>query len=439
MDILAHPTNRAGRELLQVYRQVLKAVTADALVRKAVRLEGDILRIAGLSVRLSDYRRVAVLGAGKASAAMAVTLEDILGGRIESGVVVTKEGHAEPLHRIRLLEAAHPVPDQRSLAAGAAIADLASSLGEGDLAIVLISGGASALMELPAGDLTLADLQQTNTALLRCGATIEEINAVRSRLSRIKAGGLARLLAPARAVCLVLSDVLGNPLHVIGSGPCWTAAPAGIRPADVVERYRLQEVLPASVLRLLQAAADCPDLPPVEHFIIGDVRTALATARDALQAMGHAPLILTASLRGEARELGTLVGAMAADLPRLHEEAGIDSLILGGEPTVTVRGDGRGGRCMEMAAAAALAMEGTKAVAVLSAGTDGTDGPTDAAGALVDGATAPHARESGYPLPEALHSNDTYPALDAVGALIRTGPTGSNVNDVVLLLHAPDP
>lgn len=442
MDVLAHPGNRAGRDALCMYREVLRAVAGDAVVFRSVVLEGQVLRISEVSVDLGEYRRVYVIGAGKASAAMASALEIILGERLHAGIVVTKYGHTLPAKRIRMLEAGHPVPDRNSVEAGRAIAEAAQSLGQHDLVLVVLSGGASALMELPAPGVTLEDMQRVTDLLLRCGANINEVNAIRCRLSRIKAGGLARLLAPARVVCLVLSDVLGNPLHVIGSGPCWADSSALPDPIPIVERYGLTAELPPSVMHALkeQAKPRGADVPPsasADHVIVGDISTATRAAADTARQLGYHPLVLTTAMQGEAREIGTLIGAMCRDLPTLPQQGGVNCLILAGEPTVTVRGDGVGGRCMELACAAALRMEDVQEIALLAAGTDGTDGPTDAAGALTDGATARLAREAGYPLDVALVQSDTYHALDRAGALVRTGPTGSNVGDVVIALFSP--
>lgn len=425
---------------LSIYEHVLHAVNAETLMREAVRCDERFLFIRDRAIDLSEFASVHVFGAGKASAVMARTLEAIVGSRIAGGVVVTKYGHAEPTERIRLLEAGHPVPDAQSLAAGQAIAQAASALGEHDLALVLLSGGASALVELPVGGVTLKDLQKITDALLRCGATIDELNAVRAAISRIKAGGLARLLAPARVVCLVLSDVLGNPLHVIGSGPCWIGVECVLDPWSVVRRYGLENDIPSSVRRYLVSAQSRASRLPgnlrVEHEIIGDIHTATEAAARAAVTAGHRPFVVTASMRGEAREIGRLLGGVAHDLPTGYESSGLDVLVFAGEPTVTVRGDGRGGRCQELACAAATTVQGVPDVALLAAGTDGTDGPTDAAGALVDGHTLRQAREAGLSVEDALARNDCYPLLDAVNGLVRTGPTGSNVGDVVLIVYA---
>jgi hydroxypyruvate reductase len=330
------------------------------------------------------------------------------------------------------------VPDDASVAGGQAIAELAERLGADDLALVLISGGASALMELPVPGVGLADIRAATDALLRCGATIDELNAVRARVSQLKAGGLARLLAPARVLCLVMSDVLGNPLGVIGSGPCWTGGGAMRDARDVIARYGLAGRMPASVMDRIEAASPGEharaDACDVGHFIIGDIRTALDAAVEAARGLGHRPATLTASMRGEAREIARLIAAMARDLPATRKTNGLDCLILGGEPTVTVLGDGLGGRCQELACAAAPYLDGVDGVALLAAGTDGTDGPTDAAGALVDGSTARRVAELGANIGDALARSDSHHLLEAAGCLIRSGATGSNVGDVVIAL-----
>lgn len=441
MDVQAHPANKASRELVTIYREVLRAVSGETVVRNAITLEGSRLSVQHVSLDLRSYRRVFVLGAGKAACAMAQAMEAILGKRITEGLVVTRYGFSEGLERIRVIEAGHPVPDGNSLKAGQEIARVAAGKTPQDLALVLLSGGASALMELPVEGLTLEDLRATTDILLRSGADINELNAVRRRISRIKAGGLARMLAPARVVCMVISDVLGNPLETIGSGPCWIGPAEGPQAEDVIRRHRLERELPSAVLELLRnpgpEAAETDALVHVEHVILGDIHTATRAARDAAKAMGHQPLIVTAALRGEAREVGCLLGGIASDLPRTFRETGLDCLIFGGEPTVTVLGKGKGGRCQELAASAARYMDGAADVALLAAGTDGNDGPTDAAGGLIDGATAAAIRDAGLSIEDALFRNDSYHLLDAVGALVRTGPTGSNVGDVVLLLYAP--
>jgi len=435
VHVTASPHSQAGREALSIYESVLRAVKADALMERAVSLQGDTLRIGEVRADLTRVRRTWVVGAGKASAVMAQSLEAVLGDRIAGGVVVTKHGHRVPTRRIEILEAGHPVPDEASVAAGRAIANVAQQMSAGDLALVLISGGASALMELPADDVGLADIQTATDLLLRCGATIDDLNSVRARISRLKAGGLARMLAPARVVCLVMSDVLGNPLGVIGSGPCWTDSDAMPDARQVIERHGLAGRMPAGVMERVQAASRRADQPAdVTHVIIGDIHTALDAAVEASRSRGHRPAILTSAMRGEAREIARLIAGMTRDLPATQEANGLDCLLLGGEPTVTVLGNGMGGRCQELACAAAPYLDGVEGVALLAAGTDGTDGPTDAAGALVDGSTQRRIAELGGDIGDALARSDTYHLLDAAECLIRSGPTGSNVGDVVIAL-----
>ncbi len=430
----ATPYNRAAELALGVYLSALDAVRADPLVRRAVSVAEGVLRLGDVSVRLDTFDRVLVVGAGKAAYGMAAAIDDLLRDVPVEGVVVTKHGHGGPAGRIRVLEAGHPVPDAASVAGGQAVADVAASAAERDLVLCLISGGASAIMELPEAGISLDDLRATTDALLRCGAPIGELNTVRATLSRLKAGGLARLASPARVVALVLSDVLGNPLEVIGSGPCVArqANPAEAR--RVLELRGIWDRVPQAVHdRIANATAPgVPSGPAAEHAIIGDIRTALDAAREAAIAAGLRPLVLTGWLQGEAREVGGVFGAMLRDLPRTATDTGTDCLIAGGETTVTVRGSGKGGRSQELALAAAMAAAETPDVALLAGGTDGTDGPTDAGGALVDGLTAARGTEAGRDARAALAENDAYPYLDASGALVKTGPTHSNVGDLVI-------
>ncbi|MGC8669001.1 MAG: glycerate kinase type-2 family protein [Chthonomonadales bacterium] len=438
--VAAAPRNRAGELALDLYACVLDEVRADRLVRRAVRLEGNILRVGGTTIPLAEVRRLLVVGAGKASAGMAAGLEDVLGSRIAEGIVVTKYGHGADTRVIRVREAAHPIPDEASVAAGAAIMDLVQRAEAQDLVICLISGGASALMELPVEGVDIEDLRLVTELLLRCGAEIRHINRVRASLSRIKAGGLARAASPARVLCLAISDVLGNPPGAIGSGPCVASPAFGGDARAVLEQYGLVERVPPNVLRALELppAPQGPENGGSLHFeVIGDVGVALDVAWRRAQQLGLNPLILTQGMRGEAREIGGLMGAVARDFPQASARSGVRCVLMGGEPTVTVRGKGSGGRAQELALAAALAMaDGSDTTALLAAGTDGTDGPTDAAGGLVDASTARRAAEAGVNPALALADNDSYHALQAAGALVTTGPTQSNVNDLVIVVEA---
>jgi len=431
--------NPAAEHALAIYLSTLDAVRADRLVLSALAREGDTLRVGGHELRLSDYEAVCVIGAGKAATGMARAVEERLGDSLTEGVVVTKYGHGGPMRRIRVMEAGHPIPDENALAAGRAIHDLARRADEKDLVLCLISGGASALMELPHEGITLGDLREATDLLLRAGATIDELNTVRACLSQLKAGGLARAAHPATVVCLVLSDVLGNPLHVIGSGPC-VDTPVNPQAAQaILARYNLSDTIPPAVqhhlARFLPSSLP-PFLPSSLHVIVGDIWTALHAAREAANRRGLTSCILTGYVRGEAREVAQVFGGIARDLPQTYPETGINCYIAGGETTVTVRGNGKGGRSQEIACAVAPILDGVPCVALLAAGTDGTDGPTDAAGGLVTGETMEKARAAGLSVEAALRNNDAYPFLQAVGGLLLTGPTHSNVGDLVIAVSS---
>ncbi len=442
------PPGPAARHALEIYGAALQAVSADRLVRRALRLTDGVLEVGKHRLELERFRRVYVVGAGKAATPMAQAVEEQLGERIDAGVVVTKYGHSGPTSIAEVKEAGHPVPDAGSVAGGEAVARLAAEAGADDLVIVLISGGASALMELPRPGIALEDIRATTDLLLRSGATITEVNAVRARLSELKHGGLARLIAPAQALCLVLSDVLGSPLESIGSGPCWIGQTTSADASAVLEKYGLSESVPPSAAAAMRDTHERSNggmgFPPGGqsnragpepiHVLVGDVWTALDAAACKAREMGHRPIIVTGMMQGEAREVALTLAGAARDRPRLKDTDGFDCLLFGGETTVTVRGSGIGGRCQEMACAAIPILAGCGSVCLLAAGTDGTDGPTDAAGAVVDGSSARRADDMGLRPADALARNDTYALLDRIGCLIRTGPTGSNVGDIAVAL-----
>jgi glycerate 2-kinase len=449
--ISAHPGNAAAEDALSIYVAALAAVRADHLILSTLRREGDILQVGDLSLPLADFERVYLVGAGKAAAMMAAAAEQKLAGFLTKGVVVTKYGHRVPTQQVHVLEAGHPVPDAASLEAGRVIHALVSQAGERDLVICLISGGASALMELPHESVTLNDLRMTTDLLLKAGAGVEELNTVRACLSKLKAGGLARAAYPARVVCLLLSDVLGNPLGIIGSGPCVEIPVDPAAAKEVLLQYGLWEAVSEAVRELLTT----PLIPlaswgdsehsrrlqegwggsRVDHILLGDIWTAIRAAREAALARGLRPCVLTGYLTGEAREVARIFGGIARDLPQTAPLNGINCYIAGGETTVTVRGEGRGGRSQEIACAAAALLDGVEGVALLAAGTDGTDGPTDAAGGLVDGETLNRAKAAGASLEAALAQSDSYTFLQAAQALVITGPTQSNVGDLIVVVH----
>nr|HID12564.1 glycerate kinase [Anaerolineae bacterium] len=433
------PAHDLGAVATELQQAALAAVEPAAAVRRYVCREGDALIVTDRRYDLRDYERVFVVGGGKAAVPMAAAIADILGDRLTAGVVVTKYGHAvgtrlaRAQSPIELIEAGHPVPDENSVRGAQAVASLARQATDRDLVVCLISGGGSALLTLPVPGLNLADLQALTDALLRSGATVQELNTVRKHWSRIKGGHLARLAAPATLVTLVLSDVVGDPLDVIASGPT-VPDPTTVADAQaVLERYRIRPRRPVP----FQETPKPGDLAfeQVLHVIVGSNRLAALAAVERARRMGFNALLLSTYVEGEAREVAKVAAALAKGM-RAHGDPlpPPACLVCGGETTVTVRGEGKGGRNQELALAAALALDGWPGILVMALATDGTDGPTDAAGAVVTGETVARARALGLDPRAALEANDSYPFFDALGDLIRTGPTGTNVNDLLFVL-----
>ena len=423
----------------KLQQAALAAVEPAAGVRRHVHREEDMLIVAGRGYDLRDYERVFVIGGGKAAAPMAATIADTLGELLNDGTVVTKYGHTisqSPTSNLQILEAGHPVPDENSVRGAQAVVDLARRATERDLVICLISGGSSALLTLPVPGLDLADLQALTHALLRSGATINEMNVVRKHCSRIKGGHLARVVAPARLVTLVLSDVVGDPLDVIGSGPT-VPDPTTVADAQtILERYDIRTLSPSQggVLQETPKPGD-PAFERVQYAIVGSNRLAAMAAVEQARQSGFNALLLSTYIEGEAREVAKVAAALAKGV-RAHGDPVPPPacLVWGGETTVTIRGEGKGGRNQELALAAALALDGWPGILVMALATDGTDGPTDAAGAMATGETVARARAMGLDPRAALEANGSYPFFDEMGDLIRIGPTGTNVNDLLFVL-----
>jgi hydroxypyruvate reductase len=389
----------------------------------------------------SRYRHIYVVGAGKAGASMALAAERALGRRITGGLVNVKYGNSAKLRRIELNSCGHPLPDEPGVAGSTRIAEIAAQAGEGDLVLCLISGGASALLPLPADPITLAEKQATTQLLLACGATIHEFNCVRKHLSRIKGGQLARLAAPATVESLLLSDVVGDDLDVIGSGPTAPDASTFADAFAILQKYGLVERVPASVRQRLEQGVrgELPETPKagdrlfrrVRNVLVGNNRLALDAAALRARALGFRTLVLASEIQGETREIARMHAAIAREIVSASRPVKAPACIVtGGETTVTLRGDGLGGRNQEFVLAAALDIAGLRNVVVLSAGTDGSDGPTDAAGAIADGDTVrrnPEARRY-------LDRNDSYHYFQPLHDLIITGPTNTNVADVRIIL-----
>jgi glycerate 2-kinase len=422
-----------------IWRAALAAGDVAPLIRRHLRVDGRILKAGPLHLDLDRVRRILVLGAGKAGAAMAASAETVLGGRVSGGFVVVKDGYRVATACVEVVEAGHPVPDVRGVAASARVLELATSATADDLVLFLVSGGGSALTPAPAPPVTLEEKQALTRLLLAAGATINELNAVRKHLSRFKGGLLARAAAPATVLTLALSDVIGDPLDVIASGP---TAPDPTTYADalaVLDRRGVLEGAPRAIVERLRAGAGGalaetpkpgdPVFARVTNLVIGNNALVADAAAAEAERRGYRPHVLTRALQGEARDAARDLVARARALPAPA------ALIAGGETTVTVRGRGRGGRCQEFALAAALALEAGESLVVLAAGTDGTDGPTDAAGGVVDAATLARGRAAGADAARALADNDAHAFLSAAGACIVSGPTNTNLLDLYLILR----
>jgi hydroxypyruvate reductase len=414
-------------------------------VQRAVVRRGDTLEVAGVPYDLRRYENLYVIGAGKASARMAQGLERIVGDRLQDGEVIVKYGHLAPVTRVTLHEAGHPIPDLAGVRGAKALMHLAQHAGVDDLVFCLLSGGGSALLPAPSPGITLEEKQQVTSLLLACGASIDEINTIRKHISRLKGGHLARLIAPATLITLVLSDVVGDRLDAIASGPTVPDPTTYHDCVEIIRRYDLLDRLPTSVrTHLLDGqAGHWPETPKATDMafarchtvIIGSNRLALQAARQAAQARGYATLFLSSSIAGETRHIARMHAAIAQEIRRSGEPLAPPACVIsGGETTVTLRGTGTGGRNQEFALAAALGIADLESVVVLSGGTDGTDGPTDAAGAVADGQTVTRARAHGLDPEAFLHRHDSYHFFHVLDDLLITGPTGTNVMDIHLLL-----
>ena len=430
----------ARKKLERIFRAAVAAVEPSRLVAGGL-LPGDPprLRLGNREMPL-EAKRIWIVAAGKASSAMAKAAASALGDRFAGGVITAPIKSTRPPRGFTSFVAGHPIPDRSSLAAGRAAWKLAGRARAGDLVLVLLSGGASSLLVLPPAGLTLADKVSVSRLLLRARAGIGEVNTVRKHLSRLKGGGLARRAGRARVIGLLLSDVIGSSPSVIGSGPT-AADPTTYGDAwRVLERHGLAEVVPSRVRRHLASGrkgripeTSKPGERRTLNVVIGDNRLALEAAAEAARALGFEPVVLTASLRGETRSAARRFAAALRRRPTARRDL---CLLAGGETTVEVRGGGLGGRNQEFALALAEGLDGARDIFCLSAGTDGRDGPTDAAGAFVDGSTITRARERRLEPRDFLRRNDSHRFFARLGDLFRPGPTGTNVMDLkIALIH----
>ncbi len=432
-------------DAVSIFEAAVAAVDAEQCVRRFVKLEGDALRIGDQTYDLVGFDRVLAVGTGKASPRMGVALEGVLGDRLEGGIVNTKYGHLEPLERITLVECGHPVPDEAGVAGTGQILELLGGTDDRTLVICLISGGGSALMPAPSEGISLEEKQETTRLLLGCGANIVELNAIRKHLSQVKGGGLARKAFPARVATLMLSDVIGDPLDVIASGPTVPDTSTFQTCMETLGKYELVDRVPEAVRERFEAGVhgDVPDTPKpgdealarCQNLVVGSNGLAVAAAQERAVKLGYQSLVLSTRVEGEAREVVHVYSAIAKEIAMSKRPIAPPACVIaGGETTVKVRGEGKGGRNQELALAGAIQLSGWEGVVLFSGGTDGTDGPTDAAGAVADGNTIARAAGMGLSAGEYLKNNDAYHFFKPLDDLVMTGPTGTNVADVAFVM-----
>lgn len=428
-----------------VFNAAVKAVHGFTAVKTHCRRENHMLHINSTSFDLNHFKRIFVIGAGKASAYMGAALEELLPTEVADGLIIVKYGHTAPLKKIRLKAAGHPVPDENGCHGAREMVNLAKNAGKDDLILCVISGGGSALLPIPAPGLTLTDKQHTIRTLLACGASIHEINAIRKHLSLVKGGRLAEWAWPGTLMTLIISDVVGSSLDVIASGPTVADPTTYDDCMGVIEKYGIQDRIPQAVTAHIRngQAGKNPETPKpgarifekTHQIIIADNATALAAAKTAAESLGYRSLILSSMIEGDTRAAAHLHGAIAKEIQITGNPLPAPACVLsGGETTVKIKGNGKGGRNQEFALTAAIDIRHEKNMVLLSAGTDGTDGPTDAAGAIVDTETIQNARAMGLNPEEFLENNDSYHFFKKTGDLLVTGPTGTNVMDLRVVM-----
>jgi len=429
------------KDALAIFRAALRAADPEEAVYRHLRREADTLIAGGRRYSLKRFDRVHVIGAGKAGAAMARAVERVLGKNICGGFVNVPEGASLGARRVTLNSSGHPVPDERGLSGARRIEQIARSATSRDLLICVISGGASALLPSPAHPVTLDDMRRATTQLLACGATIHELNTIRKHLETLKGGQLARMAAPGRVISLILSDVVGDDLDVIGSGPTVGDTSSFADAARIFEKYGVAPPKSIAARIALGARGEIPETPRaaeirnVHNLIAGSNRLAIDAAAVKARQLGYRTMVLSTFVEGETADVARTHAAIVKEILSRSRPLRPPACILsGGETTVTLRGAGLGGRNQEFVLAAAIALERFRPFTILSAGTDGIDGPTDAAGAIASQDTLSCASAMGLDPREYLRHNDSYRFFERAGGLIKTGPTGTNVMDVRVIL-----
>jgi len=436
-------------EAREIFDSCLEPVDPYGAVKRFLHLEGDRMILgmdkgSGIELDLKKYDRISLVGAGKATAPMARAVEELFGERIHKGIIIVKYGFTEALEMTEIVEAGHPVPDENGVNGTGKILDFLEKAGEKDLFFSLISGGGSALLCQPAGDITLSEKQQITKLLLACGASIDEINAVRKHISLAKGGQMARAIAPATVVNLMLSDVVGDKMDVIASGPFVPDSATFKDVQDIFRKYDLKDI-PTSINKYVEAGkGQVPETPKVGdsifknvyNIIVGSNILALEAAAEKAKALGYGTLILSSMVEGETKDVALVHSAIAKEILKTGKPIPAPACIIsGGETTVTIRGNGLGGRNQEFGLAAALDLKGLPPrVVILSGGSDGNDGPTDSAGAIVDPLTVKRGQDAGADAALYLKNNDAYHFIEKTNDHLMTGPTNTNVMDVRLVL-----
>jgi hydroxypyruvate reductase len=431
-----HPS---GAGIQRILAAAIQAVDPGAAVRKWVGRSGEILRIGKTEYDLDEIGRIVLIGFGKAAPAMTEALQEVLKERVSGGLIITKTIPVDHYVRLPVIESGHPIPDERSLLAGEKIIRLLEDLHANDLVICLISGGGSALVSCPANGISLTDIQTLTTRLLECGARIDEINTLRRQLDRIKGGGLVMAAAPAQVVSLILSDVVGDPLEAIASGPTVPDPASRLDALDILDKYQIRDLMPASILKFLTSIPINPvttrkDDERVYNLIVGNNLMAARAAMDQARREGFNSYLLRTDLQGEAREVAhELSNSLRWAWHRGDPVPRPACLIAGGETTVNLKGDGKGGRNLELALAAVTDLANFPDVMLVTLATDGEDGVTDGAGAVVTGGSFARAKKLGLHPEAFLERNDSYTFFSALDDVLKPGPTGTNVNDLTFL------
>jgi len=440
-ELVSHGQTEGRKTVIDIIEHALLAADPYTATINLVHLDGDILSVGDLHLDLSGRGKIYLLGAGKATFPIAKALEEILGDRIADGVVIVKEGQPGNLHRVKIREASHPLPDERGFMAAKEMKTVAEMAQEGDIVFCVITGGSSSLAPLPVSGITLAEKKKVNELLLNSGATIREINAVRKHLSQIKGGNLALSIFPAELINLTVSDVTGDPLDYITdlTVPDTSTFEDAIQ---VLKKYDLLERIPQSAREYLLSATPEMENPkdfgnmPMHTFVIVKSSVVCEAASNRASELGLASMILTSTLEGESKEISHVFTSIAREIKTCHRPLTPPcAVIASGETTVTIPGEcGKGGPNQEFALNAALQFDGINEVVIAAIDTDGTDGPTELAGGIIDSSTLERARDKGLDLSRSLLSHDTCTALTELDDAIITGHTGTNVNDLYIML-----